>query len=67
MSPEMELKSQMRQAGVQVLEVCMRINRPYGTVAGWLNGFAPLPDDVRREIMKLITEKRQKPQTRVAE
>jgi hypothetical protein len=58
MRPEVELKDQMRLAGVQVLEVCERIKRPYGTVAGWLNGFAPLPDNVRREIMKMIEEKR---------
>jgi hypothetical protein len=60
MRPEFELKEQMRLSGVQVLEVCERINRPYGTVAGWLNGFAPLPDEARREIMKMIEERRQR-------
>ena len=58
MSPEKKLKEHMRQAGIQVLDVCTQINRPYGTVAGWLNGFAPLPIDARNEIIKMIESRK---------
>lgn len=58
MRPEFELKEQMRLAGVQVRDVCDRVQRPYGTLSCWLNGFAPLPTDVRWGIMKMIEEKR---------
>lgn len=60
MQPEIELKERMKQAGIQVRDVCTRINRPYGTVAGWLNGFAPLPSDARKEIMRMIDTRLQK-------
>ncbi len=58
MRPEFELKEAMRLAGVRVLDVCERVQRPYGTLSSWLNGFSPLPSDVRREIMRMIEEKR---------
>lgn len=57
MRPEFELKEQLRLKNIPVLKVCERLKRPYGTVANWLNGFAPLPDDARREIMRMIAEK----------
>lgn len=57
MIPEIDLKEQLRQAGIQVLDVCKRVKRPYGTVAGWLNGFSRLPDDAHREIVAMIEEK----------
>lgn len=54
MRPEFELKEKIRLAGLEMRVVCERLKRPYGTVSGWLNGFAPLPNDARREIMRMI-------------
>lgn len=53
---EKELKARIRESGLSVKVVADSIGRPYGTVANWLNGFAPLPCDIRRTIHKIINE-----------
>lgn len=57
MNQEVELKAKMRLAGVKVQDACERLKRPYGTVTGWINGIAPLPDEARREIETMIAER----------
>lgn len=54
---EIELKNKMKEKGIKVLLVAKEIKRPYGTLAGWLNGFAPMPEDVRKKILEIINKK----------
>jgi hypothetical protein len=55
--PEQLLKTRIRRSGYSVREVADLLRRPYGTVACWLNGFAPLPVDVRKLIVNLIDKR----------
>jgi len=58
--PEFELKQSLRHAKLPLREVADRLETPYGTLAGWLNGFAPLPVEARREIMQMIDAEKMK-------
>jgi len=52
--PEKMLKEKIHKSNLSVRQVSDCICRPYGTVACWLNGFAPLPDVYRRKIEDVI-------------
>lgn len=55
--PETSLMARMRDCGLLRKDVCQALRKPYGTVAGWLNGFCPLPPQARKSIENLITER----------
>lgn len=51
---EKELKAQIRGCGLTVKGIADSIKKPYGTLANWLNGFAPLPYSSRKQIEEMI-------------
>jgi hypothetical protein len=54
--PEHELKERLRQANLPFREAADKLKTPYGTLAGWLNGFAPLPEDARKQLLQMAED-----------
>ena len=56
---ETELKIQLRRNGITQKTVSEKLRKPYSTVVSWLNGFSPLPEGMRREILRIISVQEQ--------
>jgi hypothetical protein len=57
--PDFEIIAKMREVGLSRRELVEELGRPYGTISTWLRGFAPMPQNYRRKIEKLIIEHEQ--------
>lgn len=55
---ENELKKRIRRAGITQKDISQRLKVPYSTVSSWLNGFAPLPENIRQKIEQMINDEK---------
>lgn len=53
---EYELKSNIRKAGFTQKEIAIQLNVTYSTLSSWLNGFAPLPVQMKMKIHDIIAD-----------
>lgn len=50
MSKENELKARIVRAGIDRLELAEAVGVKYSTLSQYLNGYLPMPEDVRKRI-----------------
>lgn len=53
---ESELKCKFKLAGVSQKDVATFCDVPYSTMASWLDGYAPMPEDVRKKIELFLSQ-----------
>lgn len=56
-----EIQERMKKAGVKIRDIALKLGKPYGTMAGKLNGYTPLYPDEKKAIEDYIesVEKKQ--------
>lgn len=45
-----QLKLRIRKSGLRIVDVAKRVNLPYSTLAGYLNGVVPMPKHILERI-----------------
>jgi len=57
---ERSLTARIRRVDSTIKQMADDLQTPYSTVVSWLNGFSPLPDEMRRKIESIISKKEKK-------
>lgn len=55
---EKEIKRELRDAEIPLKDVAETIGKSYSTLVQYLNGFTPLPGEIRLKIRRMIDEQR---------
>jgi len=55
---EKELKRELEDVGLPLKTVAESIGKSYSTLIQYLNGFTPLPGEIRLKIRRLIDERK---------
>ena len=52
--PDVGLSALLKLTGTRQLELARHLTVPRSTLAGWLSGYAPMPDDVVLKIHRFV-------------
>ena len=57
MTKRTDLKVRMVKAGVKMVDLALGIGIPVSRLSNWLNGYAPMPNDVEIRVMDYLKDK----------